>query len=94
MSAALAVSAGLVLAKAKSGEALKAGPIWFAVVLILGIACYFLFKSMSKHLRIVRDEFPDDPARPSAAVRPSPATGSQPPVEPTALPAAPPDAPR
>jgi hypothetical protein len=71
MSATLLVPAGLLLAKAKTGEALKAGPIWFAVVLLLGIACYFLFKSMSKHLRAVRDDFPVDPARPPAAAQPT-----------------------
>lgn len=43
---------------AKSGEALKAGPIGLAVILLLCIACYFLFKSMSKHMRNVREDFP------------------------------------
>jgi hypothetical protein len=47
---------------AKSGEAAKSGPIGFAVILVLCVACYFLFKSMSKHLRKVREEFPVDPA--------------------------------
>lgn len=46
---------------AKSGEAVKAGPIGLAVILLLCIAAYFLFKSMSKHLRKVREEFPVDP---------------------------------
>lgn len=45
---------------AKSGEAVKAGPIGLAVILILCIACYFLFKSMSKHMRRVREDFPVD----------------------------------
>jgi hypothetical protein len=45
---------------AKSGEAAKAGPIGLVVIILLCIACYFLFKSMSKHLRRVRDEFPAD----------------------------------
>jgi hypothetical protein len=49
---------------AKSGEALKSGPIGLAVILILCIVCYFLFKSMSKHLRNVRDSFPTDPPPP------------------------------
>jgi hypothetical protein len=44
---------------AKSGEAAKAGPIGLAVIVLLCIACYFLFKSMSKHLRRVRDNYPD-----------------------------------
>jgi hypothetical protein len=47
---------------AKSGEAAKSGPIGFAVILVLCVACYFLFKSMSKHLRKVREEFPADTA--------------------------------
>jgi hypothetical protein len=49
---------------AKSGEALKAGPIGLAVILLLCIACYFLFKSMSKHMRTVREQFPEEPAPP------------------------------
>ena len=52
---------------AKSGEAAKSGPIGLAVILILCIVCYFLFKSMSKHLRKVREEFPRDAPPPSAA---------------------------
>lgn len=43
---------------AKSGEAAKSGPIGLAVILILCILCYFLFKSMSKHLRTVRENYP------------------------------------
>jgi hypothetical protein len=43
---------------ADSGEAKKAGPLALAVVLVLFIACYFLFRSMSRHLRKVRTEFP------------------------------------
>jgi hypothetical protein len=42
---------------AKSGEAAKSGPIGLAVILILCILCYFLFKSMSKHLRTVRENY-------------------------------------
>jgi hypothetical protein len=45
---------------AKSGEAAKSGPIGLAVILILCIGCYFLFKSMSKHLKTVREDFPAD----------------------------------
>ncbi len=40
-----------------SGEGNKAGPIGLAVILLLIIACAFLFKSMSRHLRKVREEF-------------------------------------
>ena len=54
--------AGDVLAK--TGEAAKAGPIWFAVVLVLCVVCYFLFKSMSRHLKNVREHFPQDVSPP------------------------------
>lgn len=48
---------------AKSGEAAKSGPIGFAVILVLCVLCYFLFKSMSRHLKHVREDFPkDEPA--------------------------------
>lgn len=40
------------------GEGKKAGPIGLVVIVLLCVACYFLFKSMSKHLRKVRDDFP------------------------------------
>jgi hypothetical protein len=55
---------------AKSGEAAKSGPIGFAVILVLCVACYFLFKSMSKHLRKVREEFPVDDADAALPERP------------------------
>jgi hypothetical protein len=51
---------------AKSGEAAKAGPIGLVVIILLCIACYFLFKSMSKHLRRVRDNFPTETPPPSS----------------------------
>ena len=41
-----------------SGEAKKAGPLALAIILVLFVACYFLFRSMSRHLRKVRTEFP------------------------------------
>jgi hypothetical protein len=56
-------------ALAKGGEAAKAGPIGLVVILVLCIACYFLFKSMSKHLRRVREDFPSDAPPPAAASR-------------------------
>jgi hypothetical protein len=49
------------------GENKKSGPIGLAVILLLCVACYFLFKSMSKHLRKVREEFPADATKPPAA---------------------------
>ena len=56
-----------MLARPTGGEGVKSGPIGLAVILVLCIAAYFLFKSMSKHLKRVRDGFPTDaPAQPSA----------------------------
>ena len=49
-----------LLARAKDGEGVKSGPIGLAVILVLCVAAYFLFKSMSKHLKRVRDDFPAD----------------------------------
>jgi hypothetical protein len=65
---------------AKSGEAVKSGPIGLAIILILCIACYFLFKSMSRHLKTVREDFPkDEPAEPADAASPAqPAQPAQP----------------
>jgi hypothetical protein len=69
---AVSVLAATLLA---DGENKKSGPIGLAVILVLCVACYFLFKSMSKHLRRVREEFPTDaPAHGgelAAAPRPS-----------------------
>jgi len=47
-----------VLADDSGGESKKAGPIALVVILLLAISCYFLFRSMTKHLRRVRDDFP------------------------------------
>jgi hypothetical protein len=52
------------------GENKKSGPIGLAVILLLCVACYFLFKSMSKHLRRVREEFPTDAPAHGADVAP------------------------
>ena len=60
-----------VLAAAPTGEGAKAGPWGLAVILLLCVACYFLFKSMSKHLRKVREEFPSDDLAPVAEDAPS-----------------------
>jgi hypothetical protein len=68
---------------APTGEGAKAGPIALLVILLLCTACYFLFRSMTKHLRKVRDEFPgesleDLPPEPPAEppLRRSPTDGS------------------
>lgn len=39
-----------------TGECLKSGPWGFAIILLLAIACYFLFRSMSKRLKRVREQ--------------------------------------
>jgi hypothetical protein len=54
---------------AKSGEAAKSGPIGFAVILVLCVVCYFLFRSMSKHLKTVRERFPAVDKTPKPAGR-------------------------
>jgi hypothetical protein len=69
MTASLAV-AGALLA---DGENKKSGPIGLAVILVLCVVCYFLFKSMSKHLRKVREEFPTDAPPQGGELSPSPA---------------------
>jgi hypothetical protein len=73
---------------AATGEAAKSGPLGLAVILALCIACYFLFKSMSKHLRKVREEFPGqagrepEPATPTGPTEPGSPTESPEPAEP------------
>jgi hypothetical protein len=81
---------------AKTGEAAKSGPIGLAIILILCIGCYFLFKSMSKHLKTVREDFPAGPeaappvaspippATPPAVVDPARIDADQPPPAPGA----------
>jgi hypothetical protein len=69
MTGALAL-AGALLA---DGENKKSGPIGLAVILVLCVACYFLFKSMSKHLRKVREEFPTDAPPQGGELSPAPA---------------------
>ena len=60
-----------LLARAKDGEGVKSGPLGLAVILVLCVAMYFLFKSMSKHLKRVREEFPvDRPARAEGGTSP------------------------
>jgi predicted permease len=47
----------LALTVLASDESKKSGPIGLAVILVLCVVCYFLFKSMSRHLRKVREDF-------------------------------------
>jgi hypothetical protein len=71
---------------AGTGEAAKAGPLALAVILALCIACYFLFRSMSRHLKKVRQGFPaqagpdraGDPAESSPAAPTAPSAPSAP----------------
>lgn len=45
-------------------ETHKAGPIAIVVIAVLCVACFVLFRSMSKHMRRVREQFPtDDPVQ-------------------------------
>ena len=70
---------------AAAGEAAKSGPLGLVLILALCVACYFLFKSMSKHLRKVREGFPTDPsAAPGAADLPGVASQPMPQAEPAA----------
>lgn len=71
---------GLLASAVLAGEAQKSGPIGLATILLLCVACYFLLKSMSKHMRRVRERFPSDetsgpPRRPG---QPGGASGSAP----------------
>ena len=61
---------------AKTTEAQKSGPLGLLLILLLCVACYFLFKSMSKHLRKVREEFPAElPPPPGTATALPPQPG-------------------
>ena len=80
-----------LLAVVLAGEDKKSGPIGLAVILLLCIACYFLFKSMSKHLRKVREEFPADGSEPAPTSAPTPSADLDPKTE-TETAAAPADA--
>jgi hypothetical protein len=53
----------LAITLATSTEGKKSGPIGFAIILVLCVACYFLFRSMSRHMRKVREQFPADQPR-------------------------------
>jgi hypothetical protein len=49
----------------------KAAPLGLFVLLLMGVACYFLFKSMSRHMRKVREDF--GPTAPPTEPSPDPA---------------------
>lgn len=63
----------------------KAGPLGLLVLILIGIATYFLFRSMSRHLRRVREGFPIAPSpMPPARVSPAQATVTGGPADPSA----------
>ena len=62
----------------EGGENQKAGPLGLAIILLLCVACYFLFRSMSRRLRNVRERFPE----PEPPTRPGQATVIEPPAPP------------
>ncbi len=45
-----------------TGECQKSGPLGLVIIIVLCVGCYFLFKSMSKQLKRVREDFPADPS--------------------------------
>ena len=56
-------AAGLAAAVLADGDsAFGAGFVAFLVVTALCVACYFLFRSMNKHLRGLPTRFPPPPA--------------------------------
>lgn len=69
---------------AATGEAAKSGPLGLLIILVLCVICYFLFKSMSRHLKRVREDFPGQER---------PARSDAPPAPPAEPPATPADAP-
>lgn len=72
---ALAAAAVSAVSAEPSGEAAKSGPIGLGIILLLCVACYFLFKSMSKHLKHVREDFPGQQRDPASATPTPPAKG-------------------
>jgi len=52
----------VILADDCTGECLKSGPWGLAIILVLCVACYFLFRSMSKHIKKVREQAAQDEA--------------------------------
>ena len=71
--------ASVLADNAGGGESKKAGPIGLVVILLLVVACYFLFRSMARHLRKVRQDFPDDDAPPPTERPADEQQGSEPP---------------
>jgi hypothetical protein len=60
-------------------EADKAGPLGLLVIIMLGVAVYFLYRSMVRHMNKVPASFDDtDPAEPATPADRQPPAGSQP----------------
>lgn len=76
-----------VLAVVLADESKKSGPLGLVVILLLCIACYFLFKSMSRHMRRVREDFPRSAGGPGSPE--TPPTESAEPAEPADSPDSP-----
>jgi hypothetical protein len=57
----LMASAAVGRVLADGGDSLGAGFIAFSVVVVLSVACYFLFRSMNRHLRNVPATFDSAP---------------------------------
>ena len=64
----------VTIAAAESGTA---GPLGLLVLVLLCLACYLLFKSMSRHLRKVREEWPGD----QRSAQSTDGNGTEPPPE-------------
>jgi hypothetical protein len=63
------MGSGLLLAAGDDQQ--KAAPLGLFVLLLLGVTCYFLFRSMSRHLKRVREDFPIDATVPGSLGAPS-----------------------
>jgi hypothetical protein len=85
----LAAIAVLAEQKGPTGEASKSGPWGLAIILLLCLACYFLFKSMSRHMRKVREQFPTDRGRAGGPGGPGRPGGQHPQTPSAAAPAHP-----
>ena len=68
-----ALIAAQLLADAPTG---KAGPVGLFVIVVLCVACWFLFRSMSRHLKRVPKSFDDQGGDSTAGDAPPPAPGA------------------
>ncbi len=70
--ATLILAASTPPSTSNGGEGKKASALGLAVILLLCVACYFLFRSMSRHMRKVQGGFSGaTDHRPSASSAPS-----------------------